>query len=336
MRKLTLLTGLLIGFGCVLPASAEKLEKKDVEKLMESLQSIKKAVMARNSKQNGTALRGFTQHAASPVAANAFYLSCLKKLRFTDEGKRAEAWRVYRERNDDTFNQVYHREAKQLELRYLILTIKAAQAEDRREMMKPLISFVDSLLKLDGRGFEHIEGCDSSIFTEFARIEGTIDPGDWEMSPIDIEGIYDQAILPHLRQHRDPHLVDAWTSKIKHIRQFHELAKTGRLKDEREKEREDRRRGDKKNTDDYKAEAKEEKDPYEEFQNEDLPELKWEMCEDLVEHGFQSEALPLMLEVIRAHPDYKEITSWLSGLENELSKALTDLNGGVVPQPTGS
>ena len=336
MRKLTLLTGVLIGLACIDPASAEKLEKEDVEKLMKSLQSIKKAVMARNSKQNGSALKGFTQHAASPVSANAFYLTCLKKLRFTDEGKRAEAWRVYRENKDEVFNQVYHRQAKQMELRYLILTIKAAQAEDRREMMKPLISFIDGMLKLDGRGFEYIESCDSSEFAEFAKIENTLDPGDWEMSPTNIGGIYDQAILPHMRQHRDPRLVDAWKSKIKHIIQFHELAKTGRVKEERVKENKARRKGNKKSKDEYKAEAREEKDPYVEFQTEDLPEMKWEMCEDLVKHGFQAEALPLMLEVIRDHPNYKEITSWLSGLENELSKALTELNGEVLPQSTGS
>ena len=336
MRNLRLLTGVLIGLACVNPVQADKLEKKEVEKIMKSLQSIKKAVMARNSKQNGSALKGFTQHAASPVAANAFYLSCLKKLRFTDEGKRAEAWRKYREGKDDTLNQVYHREAKQMELRYLILTIKAAQVEDRRDMMKPLVSFIDSMLELDGRGFEHLEDCDSSIFTEFAKIENTIDPGDWEMSPTNIKGIYDQGILPHMRKHRDPRLVDGWTSKIRHIKQYHGLVKAGRLKEEREKEREDRRKGDKKDTDDYKAEAKEEKDPYEEFQNEDLPELKWEMCEDLVEYGFQAEALPLMLDVIRDHPNYKEITSWLASLENELAKALTELNGGVLPQQTES
>ena len=336
MRKLTFLTGVLIGLACVSPVYAEKLEKEDVDKMMKSLQSIKKAVMARNSRQNGSALKGFTKHAASPVAANAFYLSCLKKLRFDDEGKRAEAWREYRENKDDTFNQVYHREAKQMELRYLILTIKAAQVEDRREMMKPLVSFIDSMLKLDGRGFEYLEDCDSSIFTEFAGIENTIDPGDWEMSPTNIKGIYEQAILPHMRQHRDPRLVDAWTSKIRHIKQFHELAKTGRLKEERVKEREDRRRGARKNTDEYKAEAREETDPYEEFQNEELPEMKWEMCEDLVKHGFKAEALPLMLKVIRDHPKYKEIDSWLIGLEGELTKALTELNGGVLPTAEGS
>ena len=104
MRKLTLLTTFLIGLACVVPASAEQLEKKEVEKMINSLETIKKAVLARNAKQNGSALKGFTKHAASPVAANAFFLSCTKKLRFTDEGKRSEAWRDYREGKDDTFN----------------------------------------------------------------------------------------------------------------------------------------------------------------------------------------------------------------------------------------
>ncbi|MGY8687622.1 MAG: hypothetical protein ACKVHP_07805 [Verrucomicrobiales bacterium] len=303
--------------------------------LFPSLENLRKAVVSNSSTQNGVALRAFSKQGASPTAANTFYMECLKKLRFTDEGKRAEAWRNYREQEDATLNSVFHRAAKQLELQYLILSIKAGGVKDRREMMAPLISFIDKLLSVDGRAYEHMDGGEGSIFTQAYKIEKTIDPGNWESDPTNIQGIYDQAILPHMRQHKDPRLVTAWRSKIDQMTKFAEARDKGREKEEREKEREERRegRGDR-NDPRYRAEAKEEKDPYEDFQDETLPEMKWSMCEDLIEYGFRDDGLPMMLATIREHADYKDIHSWLDGLEVELVAALKDLGGTPPPTPS--
>lgn len=328
MRKLTILTSALICL--VAPVSAEQLDKKQVETMIKSLEGIKKAVIARQSKKNGIAAREFKKHVGSSVAANAFYLTCLKKDRFDAENKRPEAWRVYQEKTPE-FQEVYHREAKQLELRYLLLTLQAAQVEDRREMMKPLISFLDAMLKADGRGFEYIESAANSVFSDAAEIEDTVDPGDWELDPTNIKGIYDQGILPHMRIHRDPRLVEAWKAKIRHMTVYAERKEEGRLREEREEERDDRKEGKRKNTDEFKAEAREEKNALEEFKTETLPETKWGMCEDLVEHGFRAEALPLMLEVIRAHPEYRDIGAWLASMDIQLKLALAELNGTAVP-----
>lgn len=320
----------------VTSAGAEELKKEDLEKMMASLEKIRSAVSSRNNKQNGVALRAYQKNSASSVSANSFFLECLKKLRFTDEGKRAEAWRTYRENNDDTFNSVYHRTAKQMELKYLVLTIKAGSVKDRRDLMTSLISYIDSLLELDGRAYEHMESSGNSVFVEAYKIENSIDPGDWEADPTNIIGIYDQAILPHMRVHRDPRLVTAWRSKIDHMRQYAESTRDGRLREEREKIREARRESRgifrRRNSDERsRAEANEEVDPYEEFLNETLPELKWDMCEDLVKHGFKSEALNMMFQVIREHPEYPELHSWLNELESNLRQALAELNGGVLP-----
>ena len=312
-------------------AVADPLEEQDLEEMMTTLEKIRNAVSSRHSQQNGVALRAYEKHGASPVAANGFYMECLKKLRFTDEGKRAEAWRKYRDANDDTFNTGYHRDAKRLELQYLVLSLKARKAKDRRDMMKPLVQYVDRLLAVDGRGYEHIDGIGESIFVEAYGIEGTINPGDWEPDPTNVQGIYDQAVLPHMRRHRDPRLVTAWRSKIAHMRKFAESSRQGRLRHQREVKRESRGSRNNRVDDRRRAEAEEEVDPYEEFHSETLPEMKWEMCLDLVKHGFRDEALPLMFEVIGAHPEHKDIDAWLDGVEAELRQALAQMKQGKVP-----
>ncbi len=313
-------------FTAPLHAAAEELKKEDLEKMLTSLESLRKAILSQRSAQNATALKSFKRHAASPTAANQFYMDCLKKLRFTDEGKRAEAWREYRDDEGNELNTNYHRAAKQLELRYIILSIEAARAKDRRDLMPALISFIDDLLEIDGRGFEHIDSADGSIFTEAYEIQGTVDPGDWQMDPTNISGIYDSAILPHMRLHKDERLVTAWTKKIEHSRRFAERRKEGEIKEEREEAREERRNRSRRGDRRYRAEANAEKDDYETFLNEELPELKWAMCDDLREHGFVSEALPLMMRAIKEHPEFPGVTGWLTEMEVAIKAAMAGEN----------
>jgi hypothetical protein len=311
------------------PVQAEALNTRELEGYASQLEQLRKAVISQRSKENGVALRSFTKHAASPVASNAFYLECLKKLRFTDEGKRAEAWRTYRENNDTLLNSAYHRQAKQMELQYLILTIQAAQEVDRRNFMPKIINFVENLLAMDGRAYEHMDNAESSVFTEAYDIQNSIDPGDWQMDPTNVEGIYDSAILPHMRNHRDPRLVTAWLKKIEHMTAYAEKVKQGEAATQREVDRDERRGGRSgggrfggRSNPETSAEARAEVDRYEEFMTETLPETRWEMCEDLVEHGFRDEAIPQMFSVIRAHADFRDVPTWLTSLDAVIQSAL--------------
>ena len=332
---------ILTALVCNLIASLAMAESKPLAErdLVNLLESLRKAVVSQNSKQNAVALRSFTKHAASPVAANTFYLECLKKLRFTDEGKRAEAWRIYREDNDSELNTVFHRQAKQMELKYLVLTIKAVHAKDRRDLMPTLLKYIDELLAMDGRAYDLMESADSSVFTEAYDIESSVDPGDWAMDPTDVAGIYDNAILKHMRKHRDPRLVTGWQRKISDMKKFAVKRQEGEVKAEREEEREERkeqrgrggRGGRGARTGEFAAEARAEEDRYEEFTTETLPEMKWAMCEDLSENGFRDEALPLMLKVIRDHADYKEVNDWLTSLQTDVQAAMQALRANGTP-----
>ncbi len=310
----------------VSPISAAELKEKDLEKMITDLESLRKAVISQHSKQNAVALKAFIKHAASSASANAFYMDCLKKLRFTDEGKKAEAWRLYRESKNDEFSQVYHRQARQMELRYIILTIQAVKTNDRRDLMPTLLGYIDQLLELDGRAYDYIDSADGSLFTEVYDIQETVDPGNWAMNPTNIASIYDSAILPHMRQHKDPRLVTAWKRKIEHMKAFAEKKKEAKERDTREKAREARKRagGNNRNDPSRRPEASAEVDRFQEFLDKTLPALKWAMCQDLLEYGFEAEGLPLMFKVIRDHPESGEVMSWLNELDTGIKEALAE------------
>ena len=314
--------------------SAADLKTKDLEQMVTDLNNLRKAIVSQHSKQNAVALKAFQKHVASSASANQFYLECLKKLRFTDEGKKAEAWRVYRDNKDDEFSQVFHREAKQMELRYIIMMIQAVRAKDRRDLMPTLLAHIDKLLEMDGRAYEFMDSADGSLFTEVYDIRNTVNPGEWSMDPANISGIYDTAILPHMRQHKDPRLVTAWKSKIEHMKAFAEKKKEAKERDEREAAREARKSSGGRNRNDpsRRAEASAEVDRYKEFQVKTLPALKWGMCQDLFEHGFESDALPLMFKVIRDHPENEEVMSWLSELDTGIKEAIADFGSKALAE----
>src|SRR5690606_16204709 len=113
-----------------------------------------KQIAAMHNSQHAVALQAYQSALASPTSSYQFYLKCLEKVRFTDEGKRQEAWRVYQEENKEELRDPAHIKARVLQLKYLILTIKAGTLEDRRSMVTDLIAFMTEVAQMDAEGYE--------------------------------------------------------------------------------------------------------------------------------------------------------------------------------------
>src|SRR5690606_38823772 len=108
-----------------------------------------------------------------------------------------------------------HIAARGLQLRYIVLTIKAGTLEDRRSMTTDIITFLKDVSDMDAKGYGYLdEGIENSVFVKTYGIEHTIKPKDWETNPYNIEAIFDTAILPPLIEAKDARLATAWTSKI--------------------------------------------------------------------------------------------------------------------------
>lgn len=324
------------GFGQAQSDKSTSLDAKQLEKMMKELGELQKNLAQIRYKHNSAALVTAQQHAGDAVQAYHYFLECLKKVRFTEEGKRNEAWREYTDRfgqeMKDEEKITAFREARWLQLRYLILTIQVAQMADRREALLPLTRFLDELVKLDGAGYEFIdEPVNDCAYAQALNVDKTLDPGEWELVPTNIEGIYDRILMPSLRAKKDPRLITAWNSKIRHLTAFAEQRKKAAEKAARVAASADNRqntpRGGSTRDPKRSAEAKEERNPYEEFMTEKLPTMKWTMCEDLLKCGFEGEALVGMLDVVRSHPAHPETLKWMSQLQGSLRKKLDDLLG---------
>ncbi len=108
-------------------------------------------------------------------------------------------------------------------------------------------------------------------------------PSAWEMTPGNLEGIYQAVILPQFRATRDPRLLEYWEMKIK--RETDAAA-------ERKLEIEQR-----------------------EWTQVKRPALFWARAQDVLLLGLRNRAIGEMFNVLKSFPHHPEAQSWASQLE---------------------
>ena len=64
----------------------------------------------------------------------------------------------------------------------------------------------------------------SSPIVQWLKLEDFINVDKWEQQPGDLDGIYNQIVLPELRTMRDPRVLDYWDLKLKKEADFHDLS----------------------------------------------------------------------------------------------------------------
>ena len=110
---------------------------------------------------------------------------------------------------------------------------------------------------------------------------------DWEMSPGNVDGIFQKIILPELRAQKDPRLLEYWDVIL---RREAEAAQKSRLAYDLEKYNQSRR-----------------------------PELLWARAEDELLLGQRTKAITDMFNVVKAHPGHFNAQSWIARIESLLS-----------------
>lgn len=112
---------------------------------------------------------------------------------------------------------------------------------------------------------------------------GNANAKEWEMSPGNVDGIFEKIILPELRAQRDPRLLEYWDVKIK--REGDAAAKTKLAFDA------------------------------ERFTQFRRPDLLWSRAEDELVLGQRNKAINDMFGLIKGHPAHPNASSWVSRLE---------------------
>jgi len=292
----------LLAFAVLLPhaATADKLSPENIESIRQKLRTLEEDLKSHLSSKNVSAGERFATAAQDPRAAVDLYLKCHKLVRFERENRPDSDYRAWEDDQSDRLRGDRFVESLQLQLRYLALSCRAAEAEERSEVFSELLSYVDRLSRMEHLPTDALtDSVGGSIFAQAYHLERLLGQNDnWEPTPFDIGGIYDRTILPYLRQENPTALPNAWDKRIEQqtrivsmIEEHKQDQLRGLNRDEERRMRtnQNRQRGIMGDLD------------KEDFYARTLPQLKWNKMKDVFLYVSEVQAAQAMLPFVEEH-----------------------------------
>ena len=284
-------------------ANAESLSDADRETLLENLEKLGSASDSKVDARFRLAIIAYRNAISSDDAAIDLYLSCMEKVHFEELHKRPVDFRDWKRQEAEKLADPGLRLAIRHQLRWLLLTLEAASSQSNRaKLTADAQEAVDSIFRDAEKLKDHhgilSQAAVSSVFAKAYDINQVV-VEKWPMSPTDLEGIYDQVLLPPYRKLATLNaLKTGWMKRIQQETVKNE--EWGQKRPEKRDGREDRRVGMASNMQSPEQLA---------FLEEGLPKLRWNMEVDLFRNGDESGASVRMLSLLEksvGHASYKE------------------------------
>jgi hypothetical protein len=275
---------------------ADPLTQADLEELRERLKAIQSGTKLMQDKRFKTAMDAFQSAMQSEDAAMDLYLKCVEQADYIDLDKKGQEFRDWKRDNEARLKSAEFRQALRHQLRWLSLTMRAAA---RPEDVKKLAPEAQEALRAIVMNASQLEGqaellSRSVLETVFARCYklGDLPLENWPTSPMQVEAIYDQLILPPLRK---PDAITA-LSEAWDMRMQIEAAMIEHFSGERKR--------------DVPAAA------IAKFRSSTLPNLQWSKQIDLFRNGDQRGSALRMLTHINENMSHSNAPSWIEEFQS--------------------
>lgn len=291
----------VLALGIVSPR-AEGLREADREALLEKLEQIQKEAENTVDAKFRAAISAFKSALTSESAAVDLYLMCEEKVNFEEMQKKSSDFREWKRKHGDRLSDSGFKNALRQQLRWFILTMEAASEDpDRERLAVEAGNIVDSIMSQAEQLSPYRDvlgqGVTSTVFAKAYDIND-LKVEDWPLAPLQIAQIYDQVLLPPLRQpDRLSSLRSAWQKRM-----LHESALVDQW---RLKPGESLRPG-------------EHTPQYDRFVADRLPELQWEAEVDLYQSGDERGAALRMLDHIEKHLRHQSAPGWVESFSTLL------------------
>lgn len=273
---------------------AEPLSQADREALIEKLDTLRDNAREKAMTKIGAAAAAFRAGMASDEAAVKLYLECTEKVEFQDRQRSSQEFREWKRRQDDRLKDEGLRRCLRHQLRWLILSLEAAEAGDKRDALAPRAAeAVDAIFanpeQFGGNVGSLGEPVTNTVFARAYNLGGA-KLEDWPLSPIEVSAVFNQIIFPPLREEgKFDSLREQWLKRIRY---------EGVVREHWSGDGEGRGKSD-------------ERSPaFEKFIAETLPDLRWQMEEDLFKAGDQQRAAINMLAHIEANVTHSKARDW--------------------------
>jgi hypothetical protein len=236
----------------------------------------------------------------------------MEKVNFEDQQKKSADFREWKRNEAEKLSDSGLRLALRHQLRWLVLTLQAASEKaDHAKLAVEAQGIVDSIFseseKLKNQEAILSQAVTSSVFARAYDINSA-KVEKWPLSPIQLDQLYDQVLLPPYR--KSSRLAELRATWIKRIQQ--EGTKIEHWSGNDRNPKEERR----------VATASGMQSPaYEKFLTETQPSLQWEMETDLFRNGDESGAALRMLAHLEKNLSHPAAREWGRAFENLLKPA---------------
>ena len=295
-----------------LAAHADPLSQADKQALIEKLDTLRDNVKQKALSRMSTAITAYRAGMASDEAALELYLKCVEKTDFEDQGRSSQDFREWKRRQGDRLDNAGFKAALRHQLRWLLLTLEAAEKPEKIADLAPraseaLTGIFESPAQFDGNADTLRNPVTGSIF---ARTYGLslLKPEKWPLSPMDIAPVFDQVLLPPLRAKQNfDGMREQWQRRIR----YEGVARTsfngggggngggG-----------EGRRGGGNGGGGERGKHEESSADMEKFMTETQPEMVWAMELDLFRSGDQKRSALKMLDHIESHVTHPKARDW--------------------------
>ena len=286
---------------CLNNARAETLSDADRESLLENLEKLRESANSKVDARFRIALAAYREAIGSDDAAISLYLNCMEKVNFEDQQKKSADFREWKRNEAEKLSDSGLRLALRHQLRWLVLTLQAASEKaDHAKLAVEAQEIVDSIFreseKLKNQEAILSQAVTSSVFARAYDINSE-KLEKWPLSPIQLDQLYDQVLLPPYR--KSSRLAALRATWIKRIQQ--EGTKIEHWSGNDRNPKEEKRIG---------MASGMQSPAYEKFLAETQPSLQWEMETDLFRNGDESGAALRMLAHLEKNLSHPAAREW--------------------------
>ncbi|MFC1498226.1 hypothetical protein ACFLS1_07140 [Verrucomicrobiota bacterium] len=294
-----LIISILFTTSVSLAETGEELSATTIKAMLRELSMLKDQTQSQKRKLFSAVEPIFKAALASPTKTYDLYEKCRSSV-----APKVKERRTYDPRKAKDYNQK-RREAREREkeeavvlqhqLRYLLITMKAACSKELKDVLPELMDHLSKLTNeyYDVQKHSKLIGgpVNQSVFAVKFKLEnmlGTV--FTWNMSPLAIDNIYDDVILAHLREEKSEALKKVWSKRIE---QKNIIAK---------------------DTDDLKKEKH--------IKEILIPNLQWKAYADLMILEENSQALVGMFKLIKNNREHPDLGTWIDELTEHLKDSM--------------
>jgi hypothetical protein len=296
----------------------------DVQQLLQALKGLKEQQVVQAKAIRQKAIQDISGAAASGSVAASAWEEAVRQVQFQGASKEGTQFREWKEREGDALGEKEVQSAARLYFNWMVITLQRSGGAQVKDLMPAVLQHIGGVLQ-DRVAAEALEerikheremaqtgkrpgGKDKRKDDEVAKrmhdhiLNGSLPSGapaqalrirelltvpGWEMNPGNVDGIYQNVVLPEFRASKDPRLMDYWEMRLKR-----ESEAAGKAKLAYEVER---------------------------FNQVRKPEVLWQRAQDMIVLGMKNRGLTEMLNLIKAHPAHPNCAGWIASLEKTLT-----------------